>query len=273
MKSGSIKEIALALNKFQGSIEAVQKDASNPFYNSTYATLDCVWEAIRTPLKAEGLSVSQVLDNDDGRPVVETVLMHTSGEWISGRYPLKAVKEDPQAYGSAITYARRYALCGMLGIVADEDDDANMAGQTKIGKQSPKKQEDNTKGHWCVEHKTLFFKKGNMKAYAHPIANTKDWCHEHKEKPATEPPADTIPQADAQDAQKIAPKQTQKGQRKEGVVDSEAWKRYKEYRDAHSDLTDAMATEVLGQAPGKMIGSGVSPDDLVAKLKEAEPFT
>jgi len=127
MQSESIIEIAKALSKFQSTIKPVKKDAVNPFFKAKYATLDTIWEHIRKPLAENGLSVTQPLDTVDGKPVLITLLMHTSGEWISGKYPVEAVKPDPQGLGSAISYGRRYSLSAMLGLVTEEDDDANIA--------------------------------------------------------------------------------------------------------------------------------------------------
>jgi len=130
MQSESIKQIAISLRGFQSEVKPIKRDANNSFYKSKYAPLDKVWEGIRETLEKHGLSVAQSLDNEDGHPVLETILMHDSGEWISGRYPVKGIKEDPQAYGSAITYARRYALSSILGIVTDDDDDGNSTTKT-----------------------------------------------------------------------------------------------------------------------------------------------
>jgi len=125
-KSESITELAKALNTFQGKMRGVKKDAVNPFFKSRYATLDSIWEAIREPLAGVGLSVVQTLDYGD-KPLLDTTLLHISGEWIGGSMLLNPIKDDPQGLGSAISYARRYSLSAILGIVADEEDDANSA--------------------------------------------------------------------------------------------------------------------------------------------------
>jgi hypothetical protein len=124
MKSETISELAKALSNFQSKMVSVKKDAINPFYKSKYATLDTIWETIRKPLSENGLSVAQTMNIIDGKSVLETTLYHTSGEWVKGVQSVNPVKDDPQSLGSAITYARRYSLSALLGIVADEDDDA-----------------------------------------------------------------------------------------------------------------------------------------------------
>jgi len=132
MKSESITELAKALSNFQGKMTAVKKDATNPFYKSRYATLDTIWESIRKPLSENGLSVAQTMGlTPDNKSVLETTLYHTSGEWISGTQLVNPVKDDPQSLGSAISYARRYSLSALLGVVSDEDDDANIATKSE----------------------------------------------------------------------------------------------------------------------------------------------
>lgn len=127
--SESIGQLALALSKAQGMIRGAIKDSSNPFFKSKYADLSSVWDACREPLSKNELSVIQI-PSDIG---VETVLAHSSGEWIRGFLKICPVKNDAQSIGSALTYARRYALAAMVGI-APEDDDGNMATGKTNGK-------------------------------------------------------------------------------------------------------------------------------------------
>lgn len=133
-KSDSIDALAAALAKAQAKIESATKSAKNPFYKSSYADLPAVWEACRKPLTDNGLSVVQLTDTSENGTVLESVLMHSSGQWISCHYPIKAVKDDPQSMGSALTYSRRYSLMALVGIVADfEDDDGNAASGNHTG--------------------------------------------------------------------------------------------------------------------------------------------
>jgi len=129
-KSESIIELSKALNKFQAECSGAKKSASNPFFKSKYADLEEVINCAKGPLMTNGLSVSQFPTAEDGKCGVETILMHSSGEWISSVLLLACTKQDPQAYGSAITYARRYAYQSVLGIPS-EDDDANAATKSK----------------------------------------------------------------------------------------------------------------------------------------------
>jgi len=122
--SATISKLATALAIAQGEMEGAKKDATNPFFNSVYATLDSVVTALRLPLSKNGLSYVQLPYNAAGRVGVRTMLMHNSGEWISSTFELMPVKNDPQSLGSTLTYCRRYTLMAIVGI-APEDDDGN----------------------------------------------------------------------------------------------------------------------------------------------------
>jgi len=127
-QSAEIKDLAAALVKAQTELRPALKGSVNPHFCSKYADLQSVWEAARNPLSSNGLSVVQTFVASDGETVtVATTLMHVSGQWVGSELTLKPVKADPQGIGSAITYARRYGLSAILGIVADEDDDGNDA--------------------------------------------------------------------------------------------------------------------------------------------------
>jgi len=120
-KSESIKNIGLALCKFQATIGKVSKEANNPFFQSKYASLANILDTIQKPLSDCGLAFAQLPDDD----ALTTLLIHSeSGEWIEASYKMPVAKQnDPQAMGSAITYARRYALGAILGLNIDDDDD------------------------------------------------------------------------------------------------------------------------------------------------------
>ena len=130
LKSESIKEIAKALGLAQNQMSGAVKDSKNPFFKSNYADLSSVIAAIKEPFSANNLSYSQFPVYGDNKVGVETILMHISGEWLSSVLLLPMTKQDPQAAGSAITYARRYALQSVAGIPS-EDDDANGATHSK----------------------------------------------------------------------------------------------------------------------------------------------
>ena len=125
-QSESITKIAAAIVKAQGELNAVSKDGTNPHFRSKYATLQNIVESCRDTLRKHGLAVVQTFAETDGTYInLDTTLLHESGEWIAGTFTMTPTKHDPQGMGSATTYARRYALSAILGIVTDDDDDGN----------------------------------------------------------------------------------------------------------------------------------------------------
>jgi len=138
-KSESIKNIAAALITFQIKVSKVNKDATNPFFKSKYASLSNIQDAIATPLEESGISYMQFPDGQHG---LTTIIMHESGEWLQSTYTMKPVKDDPQGIGSSITYQKRYALAGALALNIDDDDDANTATH---GGKTPEKAVDNNR--------------------------------------------------------------------------------------------------------------------------------
>lgn len=128
-QSESIAALSAALAKAQGAMSGALKDAANPFFKSKYADLESVWSACRAPLAANGLAVIQTTDFMDGVRII-TTLAHSSGEWIRGVLPIMATKTDPQGTGSAITYARRYALAAIVGVYQTDDDAEAAHGRT-----------------------------------------------------------------------------------------------------------------------------------------------
>lgn len=131
-KSESIKNIAKALAAFQAEVKNPANTETNPFFNSKYAPLNDILNLVRPLLSKHGLSVLQSPSGDGQNITVTTLITHESGEWIeSDPLTLKADKATAQGAGSAITYARRYALSAMLGISSEDDDDGNLASNNK----------------------------------------------------------------------------------------------------------------------------------------------
>lgn len=126
LSSESISALMPALIKAQSAFAPAVKAKVNPHFKSKYVPLDAVIDAIAQPLRDNGIAIVQQTDIEDARTVLITRLVHESGEWIAGKYPVHPVKADPQGEGSALTYARRYALMAIAGI-APEDDDGNAA--------------------------------------------------------------------------------------------------------------------------------------------------
>lgn len=127
------KELIAALIAFQGELVQPKKESNNPFYNSKYAQLPAIIEVAQPLLLKNKLCVVQQIEVDypasaNPHTQLKTTLYHESGDAISTTLILKPVKDDPQGWGSAITYARRYSYCCILGIAPEgEDDDGNDA--------------------------------------------------------------------------------------------------------------------------------------------------
>lgn len=139
-QSETINELAAALAKAQGEMQHAGKDVTNTFFKSKYADLPSVFDAARPCLAKNGISVVQLPEiNAQGEVVLMTQISHASGQWMRSWYPVKPVKNDPQGLGSAVTYARRYAYCCMVGVAAGDDDDGNAASGNAVSNNNTPK--------------------------------------------------------------------------------------------------------------------------------------
>ncbi len=121
--SPTIGKLVEALVKVQSKLQPAKKDSQNPFFKSFYADLASVWDVSRDLLATNGLAVIQHGGMREQGPTLITTLAHISGEWISGEYLLVTSKQnDAQSLGASMTYARRYSLAAILGVVSDDDD-------------------------------------------------------------------------------------------------------------------------------------------------------
>jgi hypothetical protein len=147
MQSENTNELSAALAKAQRDMKAATFNRINPHYKNRYADLASVIDAIRVPLATNGLAYTQTGEIREGGFVLVTTLHHSSGQWVASEYPLP-IGAKPQELGSALTYARRYSLCAIACIAADDDDDAEQAekvgqvastpkGQTKAERETP----------------------------------------------------------------------------------------------------------------------------------------
>lgn len=142
--SENLSDLTAALAKAQGELSAALKTSDNPFYQSKYADLATVWECWQKVGPKNGLAITQVIRAADGGLVLDTVLLHVSGQRVVSTIPIRPMRQtkdkgwvespDPQSMGSAITYSRRQALQAISGIVADLDDDAE--GAVSEGKKT-----------------------------------------------------------------------------------------------------------------------------------------
>lgn len=127
-KSESIKNISAALLQIQKDMQPVGKNAENPFFKSDYASLDAIQLNLHPILAKNGITYAQMPELD----AITTLVVHpASGEYISSSCALNSKEHTPQSMGSAITYAKRYALVAMFGVIIKDDDDGN-AAQPKV---------------------------------------------------------------------------------------------------------------------------------------------
>lgn len=154
-RSESIQKLTEAMVKAQAAMRTALKKSDNPYFRSKYADLAEIWEVARGPLNQNGLCLLQPVSSQDaGSVTVTTVLAHVSGEFISEQFtvyprpekpkdkngtPLQGAPEfvSPQGMGSAVSYARRYALQGLLAIATDDDDGEHAEGRRNQPQPKP----------------------------------------------------------------------------------------------------------------------------------------
>lgn len=124
-----MKELLKKLNELQKKVKPITKEADNPFFRSKYATLDAIQHHIKPHLTELGLVVTQGNIIEGGQPYVKTIVWDLeTGQSIDSVFPVVVSKSSAQEYGSAVSYAKRYSLSGLLNlIIQDEDDDGEAA--------------------------------------------------------------------------------------------------------------------------------------------------
>ena len=137
-----MKELFSALIKAQSEMKIATKDSVNPHFRNRYADFGSVYDACKDALHRNGLAVLQPTRiHESGITVVVTKIIHTSGQFIDGEYPvLSKDMTDAQKHGGGLTYARRYALASMLSVLQDDDDGNTAAGHTaspSVAKSAP----------------------------------------------------------------------------------------------------------------------------------------
>lgn len=161
-KTENITNLAAALLKAQKAMSSALKDATNPYYKSSYADLKAVIEAIKEPLNSNGIAFLQAVNGDHEFPSIETMLLHESGQFLCSRTPVFCSKpKDPQAFGSGITYSKRYALQAILGLPTKDDDAEAAMGRndssSKPAKGTQKKSAQKVKQNEIVDLAWLQF--------------------------------------------------------------------------------------------------------------------
>lgn len=145
-----MKEISEAMAKAFSEIEDVKLNKVNPFFNSKYADLTGIIHTIKPVLVKHGLFFRQVCHQSITHAIVETFIHHASGEFFScGQCSVPLKKADPQQFGSAFTYARRYSLGAAFGITTDDDDDGNSAIKQPEVKKPPRVMSELDKAQAC----------------------------------------------------------------------------------------------------------------------------
>jgi hypothetical protein len=190
--SPEINELAAALSKAQGEFENAKKDSENPFFNSHYADLAACIDVARRPLSANTLAVVQspsLVEN--GYVRMTTRLLHSSGQWIESELDALPKDSGPQSVGSVVTYLRRYSLCAMIGLAA-EDDDGNAASgavekpaksnvvrgrnakQEKLASLESAEKKNDLNGHKPVDDRQQTPKKAHSK-YSEAMSRILSW--------------------------------------------------------------------------------------------------
>jgi hypothetical protein len=139
----------IKLLDFQKQVEAIKKDATNPFFKSNYFDINSLLSAIKPTLNELGLVILQPLTHIDGKPALRTIVLDGDKELVNDLIVLPDL-QDPQKMGSAITYYRRYSLQSLLGLQA-EDDDANKAS----GKEAQTPVVAQAKNNWTEQAEKL----------------------------------------------------------------------------------------------------------------------
>jgi hypothetical protein len=165
-----MKTISAAFVKAKKAFGPALKDRTNPAFRSKYADLGACIDAVEEALHANGIVLVQETSLDDTGVTVETVLLHESGESMRfGKLHVPASKSDPQGYGSALTYCRRYSLCASMGI-APEDDDGNAAAEAAKRAAEAKKRQDEATSPSAVAKRLTAQAEENLQVVAEVIA-------------------------------------------------------------------------------------------------------
>lgn len=170
MHSETIGEIASAMAAAQGAMTSAKKDKTNKFTKSRYATLASIQDAIRKPLADNGLSYFQATQIEEGKEILFTMLVHSSGEWYRTENLIPSVTPHKmlspvQSYGILLTYLKRYQLSALIGVsVADEDSD----GQLELQPPSEKSKTDQPQKK-SVSKQNTNGKKGYVRNYIDDI--------------------------------------------------------------------------------------------------------
>lgn len=177
--SDSIKNLASALVLFRSQLVQPVKDKTNPFLKNKYVPLEGVVEAVDKGIHGTGLSYTQSVSGGDKSITVTTVITHESGEWLElDGLTLPMAKQDAQAGGSAITYARRYSLSAAFGITSDTDDDGDTASRRQDTNRADGRRESGAQPAHCIQPNELVVLEQLVSDYAKQLGleDAKAWA-------------------------------------------------------------------------------------------------
>lgn len=168
-----MKEIASALVKAQKAFGPALKTSTNPHFRNKYAALDACIEAVIDALNDNGIMLMQQTHLCEDGVIVETIFIHESGETMSGgKLHVPAAKQDPQGYGSALTYAKRYSLQSACGIAPEDDDGAHGTKSVQQKQAAPAAPKPAAKAPTKVEGKDTEWQ---LKVVAKPDGDHGEW--------------------------------------------------------------------------------------------------
>lgn len=136
-KSETTVKLIKAVFAVQAGLTPAIKGSRNPYFKSNYADLSACWEVVGPLLQANDLILMQLPGMSNNIPTLNSILMHTSGEWIADETPLMMDKANAQGFGSAVTYTRRYAMSALLGLLSADDDGAAASSTVSSDKTAP----------------------------------------------------------------------------------------------------------------------------------------
>lgn len=188
----SLVKLAPSLVAAQAELKAVGKDSTNPHFKNKYASLDAIIDTVRPVLAKHGLAIVQgatvPMTTDVGGLVgfaVETMLVHTSGEWLTNTAIMPLGKADPQGAGGALTYGRRYGLSALLSLATEEDDDGTVASRPATSRAAAPAAAAQNGGQTAHSKKMPFGRSRGMplgEIDSPALVSTIDWCKADAEK-------------------------------------------------------------------------------------------
>jgi len=171
-QSESIDLLAISLAKAQGKITVAIEDKKNPHFKSTYSSLNSIWDACRSAISEEGLSVTQIMQPSATSIDLITILLHESGQWIKSVLPIPSLQLTPQQLGSAITYLRRYSLSAIVGVAPGFEDDGESVRNEKIQSTPSVKALSKSEIDSFVKRNSIF-EKTQIHEYLNHVAESK----------------------------------------------------------------------------------------------------